>query len=250
MWNFNCNDVFIYMRTALICLLFFLTGCISGKYTNRTYSFSSGFTWESLTLRADSSFNWSEGSCTHFAEVGGSYRIQGRTLIFLTDSIKPVLVQDIIHHTTPTGDSGRLEFTVLAQYDSAKVLPLPFALVILYSEKDTAWQKGDLTNIDGKVSLTIHKKYFPIKAKIRYVGYSTKHFIFETPVNTSDSIYLEKSFNRLVFLYPVFPQEYRIIQMNSRKVNLVRTTSGETVVDEYLHPKQIILPRRKDTNEQ
>jgi hypothetical protein len=248
MWNYSCNYVFFCVRPAFICLLFFFAGCTSTQYINRTYGFSTGFTWQSLDFNSDSTFTWIEGSCTHHGEISGNYTIENRKLTLFADTLKPAPVPSRIHHTEPVGDSCLLLFTVFERLDT--VYPIPFTLFNLSSETDTSWKKQLVANIDGVVSLHVHKYLFPIKIQTRYLGYGQNNFVLDRPVNTADSIFLPESGEELLFLYPFFPQEYQILRMDRRKLHLVRTSAQIIEPEGNGHPSRIKLRRRKDTNEQ
>jgi hypothetical protein len=238
------------MRIVFIVLLFFFAACVPNKYTHKKYSFSSGVTWESLELNTDSSFKWIEGSCTHFGKASGTYIIQGRKLILYSDSLKQQLVPDALSHTATDEDSCLLSFCIIALDDSIIEGPLCLAVVFLHSEADTAWLKRGVANIDGQVSFRIHKKFFPVKVKILCPGYTKKCLLLENPVNVSDTLYINFSDGRLAFLYPHFPQECRILQINRWKLHIIRLHPEEPVDDGFLHPKRIKLSRQKDTTEQ
>jgi hypothetical protein len=248
MWNYSCNYVFFCVRPAFICLLFFFAGCTSTQYINRTYGFSTGFTWESLDFNSDSTFTWIEGSCIHHGEISGNYQIEGRKLILRSDTLTPSSQPARIHHSAPVGDSCLLSFTLFSQDDT--IYPLIGAIIILRSQTDTLWKQGMITNFDGVASLKIHKQYFPVKLETKYLGHTKNSFLLNSPVNTSDSIFLAESGEELLFLYPFFPQEYQILRMDRRKLHLVRTSPQIIEPEGNGHPTRIKLRRRKDTNEQ
>ncbi|MCA6364837.1 MAG: hypothetical protein IM638_17520 [Bacteroidetes bacterium] len=231
------------MRIVLIFLLFFFTACIPNKHPNVTYSFSSGVTWQSFKFNVDSTFTWKEGSCTHHGEISGNYTIVNRKLTLFADTLKPAPVPSRIHHTEPVGDSCLLSFTVFERLDT--IYPIPFTLFNLSSETDTSWKKQLVANIDGVVSLHVHKYLFPIKIQTRYLGYGQNNFVLDRPVNTADSIFLAGSGEQLLFLYPIFPQEYRILRMNRRKLHLVRTSAQIIPGCGNAHTRSIRLRRSK-----
>lgn len=219
---------YISMRIVLVILLFSLTGCVVRKYTNRFYWASDSYVLESLEFHTDSSFIWTEESPTHHGKISGNYEIKKRKLILSADTHFRPSILPKLHHTQFTGDTNNLSFSVFLMIDNFK--PAIGGSIFIRSETDTAWKKTIACDINGKATVKIHKRYFPLSVKFNYGANKKYGYRIESPVNTSDSIYLSDFWgSQLVFLPSKFPQEYKILKMNSRKLDLLLdSTSNKT----------------------
>ncbi|MGL5891755.1 MAG: hypothetical protein ACRC3B_17820 [Bacteroidia bacterium] len=207
------------MRIFTFFLLVIVCGCSKEYYRNRSYGYSTGFTWSELRLNSDSTFNYSEGHCTGSCGLSGKYVIKEKNIYFSYDLPDTPFSNDIIHHTPTVSDSCQIRIQLM-EMENNSVQPIPVT-VLLITNADSAFRKGIVADFDGKAGINLHRSAFPLTISFINIGYKSKAVQITEPVDMNDTIFLQPNNNWCGYVsLPSDSCGYRIIKMNSRRLDL------------------------------
>ncbi|MCA6364836.1 MAG: hypothetical protein IM638_17515 [Bacteroidetes bacterium] len=254
---------YLFVGTPASILILLLSGCFHDRYISRSYSLSTGMTWQSFEFYSDSTFRYSEGGCVYSSEITGTYILNRNMLTLNKDTSNSY--RSFFSHLPVNSDSCSISLTILAPVDTTNpvrvgdailtgrfpefkidsIYPASSALIVFKSTADTVWRKLFVADVEGKLNAVIHRSYFPLTINIYYAGYSPANIIVNEPSKIADTLYL--SFRPAIFLQfcNTFPLDYRINKMNYRKLDLARIEKCSPDCKECESSQRIILTRRK-----